>query len=450
MSAILSDFRIYGCANMPEADSLTVGGAIDFTKRLEFEGTAISPTTLFDAVSSSLQDVNTKIIYNGRDSTGVIQTETLTLNGQTKVAGTKTLERLLYALLSLSASAFGITTPGTQTTTLTNAGGINASVTSMTVASATGFPGSGNYDILVDTEYMTVTAGQGTGTWTITRAARGSTAATHAQNAVVSLPIQGDVALIAHTLTISAHTMQAGSAQATTTAPAIAKLQSGDGASCSPGMVLRTTGGTGPQQIRRILAVNPLGLGADIVAVDRNWGTLPDATTTYEVGHGFHFEFAASNDGVALNAAQTQVLAITRAFATAAADVQGGSTRNFYEKGFVVNNGQTFALQSVAEILQSIAPALPGTAALNFALTSALNDTGTVANRQTAPASGITSFSSGAPPQTINVPAPGNLAASTASGSATSAQGIWWNLNLPAGTAAWEGVITERTQGSST
>ena len=48
--------------------------------------------------------------------------------------------------------------------------------TSMNVASASGFPGSGNYDVQVDTEVMTVTAGQGTTTWTVTRGANGSTA----------------------------------------------------------------------------------------------------------------------------------------------------------------------------------------------------------------------------------------------------------------------------------
>jgi hypothetical protein len=48
--------------------------------------------------------------------------------------------------------------------------------TSMNVASASGFPGSGNYNVQVDTEVMTVTAGQGTTTWTVTRGANGSTA----------------------------------------------------------------------------------------------------------------------------------------------------------------------------------------------------------------------------------------------------------------------------------
>lgn len=58
--------------------------------------------------------------------------------------------------------------------------------TSISVTSASGFPGSGNYDIMIDSECMTVTAGQGTTTWTVTRNVNGSTAATHSSGAVVT------------------------------------------------------------------------------------------------------------------------------------------------------------------------------------------------------------------------------------------------------------------------
>jgi hypothetical protein len=357
---------------MPEADGSTVGGAIDFTKRVEFEGTAMTPT-LFDVVSSSASDVATKIIYSGLDSTGVTQTETLTLNGQTKVNGTKSLERLLAGLISSAASAFGLTTPG--------------------------------------------------GTLAV-----------------------GDIALISHTLVISAHTMQTGSAQATTTNPAVAKLQAGDGASCAVGMVLRTTGGTGPNQIRRILAINPNGLGADFVAVDRNWGTLPDNTTTYEVGHGFHFELTGSSQGVALAGTSTQVLGITRLFNTAASDVSGGSSRTYYDKFFVNNNNLTTALTTAALEILSNAPALPAGALLDLGLATGYNDSLTIANRQTAPA-GV-SFTT--QPALINAPAPQYLAASSGAGNATGCLGMWPRLTLPAGTAAYEGVSTVRTTGNTT
>lgn len=63
-------------------------------------------------------------------------------------------------------------------------GAINASTTSITVVSDTGFPAT-PFNIQIDFEEMTVTAGlPGTG-WTVTRAANGTTAAEHGDNAVV-------------------------------------------------------------------------------------------------------------------------------------------------------------------------------------------------------------------------------------------------------------------------
>lgn len=57
--------------------------------------------------------------------------------------------------------------------------------TSISVSSATGFPSSGNFRILIDSEYMIVTGVSGT-TWTVTRGAEGSTAATHSDGATVT------------------------------------------------------------------------------------------------------------------------------------------------------------------------------------------------------------------------------------------------------------------------
>lgn len=58
--------------------------------------------------------------------------------------------------------------------------------TTISVTSAAGFPGSGTYAIQVDSEVMLVTGGQGTTTWTVTRGANGSTAATHSSGATVT------------------------------------------------------------------------------------------------------------------------------------------------------------------------------------------------------------------------------------------------------------------------
>ena len=61
---------------------------------------------------------------------------------------------------------------------------INAGQTTVTVASATGFPTS-QFHLRVDDEVMTVTGGFGTTTWTVTRGAKSTTAASHAASQTV-------------------------------------------------------------------------------------------------------------------------------------------------------------------------------------------------------------------------------------------------------------------------
>jgi hypothetical protein len=66
--------------------------------------------------------------------------------------------------------------PGANTT-LSSA--LTAAQTTISVPSATGFPTTGSFRIRIDDENMTVTGGQGTTTWTVTRGVNGTTAATH-------------------------------------------------------------------------------------------------------------------------------------------------------------------------------------------------------------------------------------------------------------------------------
>ncbi|MCU7722965.1 multicopper oxidase domain-containing protein [Actinoplanes sp. KI2] len=61
-----------------------------------------------------------------------------------------------------------------------------AAQTSITVASATGFPATNGYYVRIDNEVLRVTAGAGTATWTVQRGQLGTTAATHATGAVVT------------------------------------------------------------------------------------------------------------------------------------------------------------------------------------------------------------------------------------------------------------------------
>ena len=368
MSVLPSDIIVYGSANMPEADGAISGGAVDFTRRVTFYD--ISPADNVDVISSSASDTATKITYYGRDPTGVIQSQTLTLNGQIWVTGWQSLERLLYAALSGATANGPIANPG-------------------------------------------------------------GTAAV------------GDVALAAHNCVVptgsvttdaSLHTAQNGSANHSGTTPPLFKLQSGDAVGVSVGQIIWTKGGTGSNQLRQIIAVS--GYGTDVVAVNRDWGTIPDNTTTYKILQGMLFEISPN-----------AVTAIVRMFSNTAADGLTGTQRTYYEKVFVVNNNTGTALSGAQIEIATEMPSLPSGALLDLTLTTALNDTGTVASRQVAPSSGIGSFIT--QPAFVSVLGPGNLP-SGATPNASGAQGMWLRLTLPAGTAAYKGWADLRTQGTTT
>jgi hypothetical protein len=83
--------------------------------------------------------------------------------------------------LTPSSSYICRTGPGASTTL---AAAITASQTTVTVASASGFPSS-QFKIRIDDEVMTVTGGFGTPTWNVTRGSSGTTAAAHASSQTV-------------------------------------------------------------------------------------------------------------------------------------------------------------------------------------------------------------------------------------------------------------------------
>ena len=367
MSVLPSDVVVYGSANMPETDGATIGGAVDFTRRVAFYG--VTPAGNVDVISSSSADTTTKIVYSGRDSTGAIQSQTLTLNGQSWVIGSQSLERLLYAALS-GASANG---------PLANPGGT---------------------------------------------------------------PAVGDVALAAHSCVLpsgalttdaTVRTAQAGSANHSGTTPPLFKLQSGDGGVVSVGQIIWTKSGTGANQLRQIIAT--AGYGTDMVAISRDWGTVPDNTTTYKILQGMLFELAQPGNG-----SDPHVLHQCGRYACRGA-------AHLLRKGFRCEQQRRDALTGAQIEVASETPALPSGALMDLALTTALNDTGTVANRQTAPASGVGSFTT--QPAFLNVPSPGNLP-SGAAPNAAGAQGVWLRLTLPAGTIAYKGSADLRTQGTTT
>lgn len=373
MSLVPNQVVVYGSVNMPEVDSSTVGGAIDFTKRVMFTDLAVAGAV--DVVSSSASDTAVKIQVSGRDSTGAVQTPAaITLTGATLIAsafGGQSFQRLLAGVISGGAIS-GLSNPG-------------------------------------------------------------GTAAV------------GDVAVMSHTRIVTGHTAQIGSANTSGITPPLFKLQTGDGATLGAlayaglGVIIRITGGTGANQLRMVSAQYASGAyGADVVAVNRDWSVVPDATSTYDLAYGMLFDILPN-----------PVTAIARLFQAALADVAGGSQRVFYEKIFWSNtNTVTSALAAAMQVLSEIG-SLPAGALLDLALCKALNDTQTSTNRQTLPTNGdSSSLTFVTQPSPISVIAsPGNLPAGNA---AAGAQGGWLRLTLPAGVGVYQGVADLRTTASTT
>ena len=390
MSVVPNEVAVFGSAYMPEEDSVTVGGIPDLTKRVSFfDVPATGGPYEFDLVSSSASDTAAQVQICGRDSTGVIQyPAAVTLTGTTLIAnsfGGQAFQRLLA--------------------------GMTSGVTSTTGPSSTGF-----------------------GTFTSAQIL-----------ALVGTAPVGDVAVIAHTRVISGHTCQVGSANKSGTTPPIMKLQSGDGATIGAltyaglGLVIRITGGTGANQLRMISVPYASGAyGADIVAINRDWGTIPDATSTYDIGYGFLFDILPN-----------PVTAITRVFATSQADVPGGSTRYFYEKINWLNTNSSTALVNAAMQVLSDTGTLPSGALLDLALTKTLDDSATSTNRQTLPTNADTSALT-----FVTQPSPISVIASPGSlpngNTASVAQSGWLRLTLPAGTTVYQGTADLRVTGATT
>ena len=82
--------------------------------------------------------------------------------------------------------------PGANTTL---SGAINASQTTLSVASSSGFPTTA-FRIRIDDEQMNVTGGFGTNTWTVTRGANGTTAAAHVTSQTVTWDDSNNIGLI--------------------------------------------------------------------------------------------------------------------------------------------------------------------------------------------------------------------------------------------------------------
>jgi hypothetical protein len=96
MSVVASDIVIYASVNMPTGDTGAAGGDINSGVRVVFDD--IVPTSLVEVVSDSGNDTQNVTIV-GRDSAGLIQTDTFALSGTTAVSGAQLFERILTATL---------------------------------------------------------------------------------------------------------------------------------------------------------------------------------------------------------------------------------------------------------------------------------------------------------------------------------------------------------------
>lgn len=96
MSLSSSDLKLYCSVNMPEDDTSPSGGAINTQVKPEF--TQLTANSVIAIVSDGPDTRNVTI--TGRLPSGIIDSETLALNGATEVVGTKTFERVLKVMVS--------------------------------------------------------------------------------------------------------------------------------------------------------------------------------------------------------------------------------------------------------------------------------------------------------------------------------------------------------------
>jgi hypothetical protein len=226
MTVLISDIVFYGAANMPEADNLPVGGGVDFTRGITFSD--IQPGGTLDVISSSSADDATILSYYGRDPSGAIQNQTVTLNGRSWVTGSQLIERILYAALSGATPNGPVANPG-------------------------GTPAVG--DVVLGSHNCVVPSGSITTDATV-------------------------------------HTCQIGSANSSGSTPPLLALQAGDGAIVSPGQILWTKSGTAAYSMRQIIATSGYGTDIVAVNRNWGSAGVPDTTTTYKIVEGILFPIA--------------------------------------------------------------------------------------------------------------------------------------------------------------
>ena len=125
----------------------------------------------------------TGVPLNNAVSGSLVSSPTTVLPSGAKVIGGYLVApnvNLKYASFAPAKTSLVSASPG-QTSNVT------ASSTTLVVTAATGFPQAGSYQVRVDNEIMTVSAGAGSTAWTVVRGANGTSASPHVLGAVVAL-----------------------------------------------------------------------------------------------------------------------------------------------------------------------------------------------------------------------------------------------------------------------
>lgn len=107
MSVTSTDLKFYASANMPSGDSGTVGGAIDTTRRVLFEDSALANSPAASGGDGTLRYLSTNnadsgatVTIYGRNAAGSLIEEAKDVgNSGVVVTGTAVFERILWAAL---------------------------------------------------------------------------------------------------------------------------------------------------------------------------------------------------------------------------------------------------------------------------------------------------------------------------------------------------------------
>jgi FtsP/CotA-like multicopper oxidase with cupredoxin domain len=173
---------------------------------------------------------------------------------------------LLQVTGNPNATTWTVTRGFSGSTAATHANGsavnlaVSPTASTVKVSSAAGFPPSGTYYVRIDNEVLAVTAGQGTTTWTVSRAQLGTVAAVHAANATVTA--------LANDWYVSFTGVAAGSQNLKVT-------YKGKNCANTTGTACTSIASNLPQQTVKICNWTIAGAGGCSTATSAGWVTLP-------------------------------------------------------------------------------------------------------------------------------------------------------------------------------